>query len=449
MPIESIKGGLRLERTFKNLPDVLRFEATSIHMERDKPYAVLTLILNTRVLAYDDMCLSKNEERTRLVNSAYRMLESNTVLTDQYSKEFFKHELDIFCRDIWPEWVGSKAGGLMAGDSTMSLMPYVVDPYVVQGGGTLLYGPPGAGKSWLLMLIAVCVDAGLQWPWKTMQTTVLFDNIERSASSVSRRLGVVNRALGLPPERPLLTLNARGKSLRETAEAVERTIAEHDVGFLALDSISRAGVGDLTTDRAANTVTDLLNDLCPTWLALAHAPRPPRESGTTLASHVFGSVHFDAGADVVVKLLSEQRGTALGVSLAVDKVNDGMRGFKQMIALDFDPKTGLSGIRMAKDGEFVELGLSEAMTLTERIIITIQSDGPQSATQLASALGHDRTYITKVLLGSELFMGVREGREVLYHLRPKLVSPPVGKSNTLYQEEPQHDEQHDPPELPF
>mgnify|MGYP003677907111 FL=1 len=265
MPIESIRNGLKLERAFENLPDVLKFEATSIHMERDRPYAVITVMLNTRVLAFDDMCLSKNEERVRLTNSAYRMLEGNTVLTDQYSKEFFKHELDLFCRDVWPAHLGASTGVLLAGDTSPSAMPYIVDPYAVLGGGTLLYGAPGTGKSWLLMLMAVAVDAGLTWPWQTKRTNVLFTNIERSAESVARRLGMVNRALGLEPDRPLLMLNARGKSLRDISDAAARTIAEYDVGFHALDSISRAGVGDLTSDKSANQVTDILNSLTPTW----------------------------------------------------------------------------------------------------------------------------------------------------------------------------------------
>ena len=418
MPIETIRNGLKLERGFENLPDILRFEASSIHMEREKPYAVVTVVLNSRVLAYDDMCLSKNEERVRLANSAYRMMEGNTVLSDQYSKEMFKHELDLFCRDVWPEFVGEKTGVMLAGDSDPSSMPYLLDPFVVEGGGTLLFGAPGTGKSWLLMLMAVAIDAGLAWPWRTKETRVLFTNIERSAESVARRLGMVNRALNLPANRPLLMLNARGKSLKDVEAAAERTIASHGVRVHMLDSISRAGVGDLTSDKSANQVTDILNSLCATWLALAHSPRPQSKEFGGNAAHVFGSVHFDAGADVVVKLLSQQAGLTLGVSLAVDKVNDGMRGFKQTFALSFDKDTGLSGLRFASSDEFTELGMASAtMTTEERIEIELESEGQLSATQLAERLNADRTYITKILTSNNLFIGGRQGQSVLYGLR--------------------------------
>ncbi len=55
------------------------------------------------------------------------------------------------------------------------------------------------------------------------------------------RLGLVNTALGLESFRPLLVLNARGKSLPGVRYVVESAIRDHGVEVLFLDSISRSG----------------------------------------------------------------------------------------------------------------------------------------------------------------------------------------------------------------
>jgi hypothetical protein len=59
---------------------------------------------------------------------------------------------------------------------------------------------------------------------------VLFINLERSAASVADRLGNVNRgARAAPDTRPMLTLNARGRSLMDVAGSARKAIEQHGV----------------------------------------------------------------------------------------------------------------------------------------------------------------------------------------------------------------------------
>jgi hypothetical protein len=68
-------------------------------------------------------------------------------------------------------------------------------------------------------------------------------------------------------------------------------------------------MGDLTENGAGNKIVDALNGMAETWLAIGHTPRASAE-------HVYGTVHFDAGADLMVKLTSEQdEDGPLGISL--------------------------------------------------------------------------------------------------------------------------------------
>ena len=168
------------------------------------------------------------------------------------------------------------------------------------------------------------LSANVDKVWPVSRAKVLFINLERSALSIQRRLGLVNTALGLDADRKLLTLNARGKSLVDIKDVVAATVAKYDVGLIILDSISRAGQGSLIEDRPVNAIVDTLNNLAPSWLALAHTPRSNE-------SHVFGSVHFEAGADVVVKLLSERTEDTLGIGLEIVKENDIGRTPKQIL----------------------------------------------------------------------------------------------------------------------
>ena len=69
--------------------------------------------------------------------------------------------------------------------------------YIIKGGGTILFAPPGRGKSWIGLLMACSVDSGVSDVWDVPTARkCLFVNLERSAESVQRRLGLVNTAMG-------------------------------------------------------------------------------------------------------------------------------------------------------------------------------------------------------------------------------------------------------------
>ena len=422
LKLEKTDRGFKYERLIPETSEIVRFEAAHITDSNGRPHAVISIILNTRILAYTYMSLARDEERVRLANSAYRMFESDSpVRAEHYSKEFLKHDLDLFAREVWPAYVNASKGEMMAGDVSPSESVLVLDPYVIRGGGTILYGPPGMGKSWTLLLWLVSIDAGKQWPWATVQTPTLFVNIERSSDSVARRLGAVNAALDLPRDRPLLTLNARGRSLKDIEEALATTIYEHNVGLVGLDSISRAGFGELGGDKTANAIVDTLNNLCATWVGIGHSPRNE-------ATHVFGSVHFDAGADMITRLASEQRGNVLGVVLNLDKANDVPKGAKQLFAYEFD-KTGLTSVRMSTASEFADLeeAVGGSHLSVEDVVMQGLENlgGKATASQISIRTGKDRSSVSAILSkGREdgTLASSQDGRDVYYERKTAIKS---------------------------
>lgn len=221
---------------------------------------------------------------------------------------------------------------LMHGSSDVQPATFVVDGLVVERGGTILFGPPKRGKSQTAIGLAVSVDSGLDTVFPVRYPVpTLYINLERSAESMAARLSRVNRALGLPESRPLAFLNARGKGLADVIERVREAIDSMGIGFVVLDSISRAGLGDLNDNRTANAIIDSMNSLGVAWLGIGHTPRSDD-------SHLYGSIHQEAGADIIVGIETETSPDGIECILRVHSANDFRSAGCMNIAMTFGPE---------------------------------------------------------------------------------------------------------------
>lgn len=202
----------------------------------------------------------------------------------------------------------------------------------------------------------------------------------------------------------------RGKSLTDILDGVHRFIETYEPEVVMLDSISRAGFGSLVADDVANNVIDSLNGLGTTWCALAHSPRGDE-------SHIFGSVHFEAGEDVGVRLLSQltNDGLTLGAGLRIHKAKPGSLS---LIALDFNEQSGLVAIRPATGNEFPEIVAQRKMSLPDAIAEYLLGVGKDDATAMAEATGLARTAVSRELNKNQRFVGAgKDGRRALYAVR--------------------------------
>ncbi len=395
---------------------IIRFQAEKLSEERTGIHARITISLDTP-LSWSYLNIERREDRSSLAGAAHQVIEEE--LKKSYSKDDLRRDLDTFCAGLWDYHTSLLSPEMVEGDGELEPLEFYLSPYLLCGGGSILYSPPGRGKSYTGQLWAVCVDAGINLFWPVHQTRVLFINLERSKKSVTRRLAMINRVLGLPLNRPLLMLNARGKSLNDVASACKRSIVENQVGLVILDSISRAGVGDLTENVSGNRVIDTLSSLCPSWLALGHTPRVSE-------GHLYGSIMQDAGADICIQLSSQtlDNGT-LGVGWQITKQNDTGNQDQEVFAFEFG-SVGLTGIRKAKPFEFPEIESRMKQSMEEIIMdfILEQEGADATATQIAEATGFNRQNISSYLAQSGKFIqtrrvktsvyyGVKEGRETL------------------------------------
>lgn len=325
--------------------EVLSFRAMDVRRERTGVHAQVQIIINDVICAWSRMNLERHEDRVRLSNAAKRQLgdvarEDGTAYTDGD----MRHEFDIFCAKVWDVSVDSMKAKMLVGDSMGNPIEFLAKPHILRGGGTILFGPGKYGKSYTAMLMAVATDAGLNGFWQTVKSKVMYINLERSAASIVRRLGCVNTALGLDPSRPLLVMNARGKSLQDIRDSIERSVEAEGVKVGILDSISRAGMGDLNENKPVNIIADAMNSIFQTWVGIAHTPRGD-------SSHIYGSVMFENAADVIVQLKSERQGSTLGVGLDVKAGNDIEQPPQMYLRYEFD-EWGLKSVESARLADF-------------------------------------------------------------------------------------------------
>jgi hypothetical protein len=235
----------------------------------------------------------------------------------------------------------------------------------------------------------------------------LLINLERPANTISRRLGCVNTALGEDPGRPLTIMNARGKSLRDIEGVVKRAVEEQGIEAVFLDSISRAGHGDLTENRPVNQIMDTMNAICPSWFAIAHTPRQDE-------SHVYGSIYFEAAADIVIQMLYDQEDEHLGIGLKVIKGND--LGKQPVLALRYDfDQDGLVSANKASLRDFTGLK-TQTMTPADEMHEYLRSEaGRATADELARVVGKSRNYVSQTLSSDPRFIRIaKEGRKQMW-----------------------------------
>ena len=408
-----IEKGIIYSETILPSKNKLLIKASNIRKERTGCHATIGIYVSKEediVLAWSYLNIERDEDRTRLTNSAHHHIAINTDDTG-YDKGTLKHFVDRFCLGLWDEFLKESLPQMFNGAEQLEEPLFFLKPYIIQGGGTILFGPPGRGKSFMGYLMITSIDAGIERFWPVMHLSTLTINLERSPYSIKQRMARINLILGLPQTRPLRIIHGRGKSLEDVVDSARKAIKEHGIDFVFLDSISRAGFGDLTLNRPVNAIMDCLNNLCPTWLALGHTPRANEE-------HIFGGVHFDAGADILVQLMSEQKKNSgdLGVGLQIVKANDTSLTPLEIWALEFN-ELGLNNIRRAKKSEFIELSGKHKLSPEEMIMeYILDLDAKKaSATQIANALKKDRANISHLLKNSEGFQEVgRDGKEKLY-----------------------------------
>lgn len=394
----------------------LDFEASGIRRERTGIHARIAISSEGQTAAYSVLNVERDEDRTRLANSAGKRIGGDK------RGEAVKVRLDQFCHEIWPTWVRTDEGEEIP--LTEGAPPvWMLEPYILEHGGTILFAPPGAAKSWTALIWAACLSSdptdSVLPVSRDRQRNVLYVNLERGSASISWRLGMVAQATRVRPR--VLGINRRGSTFSDVWDACRTTVKNKGVDLVIVDSLSRAGYGDLNANDDTNRAMDALNALGCGWLVLAHSPRAD-------ASHVFGSVMHDAAADLCVRLTSAQAPgdeSRLGIRLEVTKANDVRKAAPALWEYGFDEK-GLISVDRAAPDAFPDL--APTMSVGEQVYEYLRA-GKATATEIANETGLERSAVAQALRRDRRFSrGGREGNKVFYCLSTQGLTPEGGAS---------------------
>ena len=132
------------------------------------------------------------------------------------------------------------------------LPPFLIGGLLYQGDKILISGPPKAGKSILLLKLAVAVATGTMWLGRPVtKGTVVYVNFEIRDNAFRDRYFRLISALGLTPEKgKLIALNLRGNDCGEGGTdfvdaLIEKLVTlETAPSLIIIDPFYKLGAGD-------------------------------------------------------------------------------------------------------------------------------------------------------------------------------------------------------------
>ena len=149
----------------------LRFSAHTIRRERTGVHANVGIWFDSNQLEYDTFNIERNEERRRLAKGSWNLLPNDERgVRNWIPLENLKADLDLFCEGLWAAHVGRVEVEPMRAETFHPRR--MLGPYLVEEGGTILYGNPGGGK-------ALALDTPIPTPsgWTTMGAIKVGDQV--------------------------------------------------------------------------------------------------------------------------------------------------------------------------------------------------------------------------------------------------------------------------------
>jgi|TARA_Y100000310_G_C20601316_1_gene773206 hypothetical protein len=349
-----------------------QFGKTIIHIIHEQPSG------ERQVIGTHRFDVDNGKERLWLGNHAHGNLNG---IGGDLTKTVMGMNLTEFTTGLFDYDSATITSELVKGDPSWK-PKFLAFPHIIEGGMTIMAGAPGSTKSSTGIALAISVDSGVDKLWPVQQSgPALLINMERSKQSIAGRIGHINHALGWHGERELEVFHTQGRTLLQVEATLRRIVSEKGVYVAVLDSLSRTGLGNLNDNADANAVMNMMTELFPTSLVLAHSSKDKESKGT------FGSVMFQAAADVEINVETHRIGqeNTSWTEYQILKANDlGVRSkswfaFEYIDQYDEDDSrirtSRLSDIRIPDQMEIPDFGAEQHLTPLEKIIRALNDHG--------------------------------------------------------------------------
>jgi hypothetical protein len=279
-------------------------------------------------------------------------------------------------------------------------VPWLIEPLLVVGKPTILFGPEGVGKSYIAAAVAASYRLGRpiipQWvPSSSGQVLVLdWEDDEDEWNDRLRRLTDGRRE----PPVDLVYRYGRGP-LADDVEEITRLVAEHHVGLVIVDSVSKAAPpgregGD--PSDTANRLFSALRYIGGTSLLIDHVTKA---AGTKGADRPYGSVFKPAWARVTfdVSRTEDKVNPEIGhLILTNQKRNSGPKTRQLGLAVDY----GEDVVRFKHEAP------RSANPSTSDLIFECLAHGSATLVEIAAAVADEKPEVAADTVRRECLRGI-------------------------------------------
>jgi hypothetical protein len=390
--------------------------ANNIRHERTGWHAQIAVVLDNTPLESDNFNIERSEERNRLARRAYEQIaaiDGDGITLTVWTSEQIRKDLLQFTH--WIRVRYEETQNQIEGDDMKPVkgINWLISPYVFGDGATTMFAPPKSGKSTVAMAMAISLATGSEHLWEIEEKIpVLWVNLERPPDSVKVRARQLARALGVHDDYGMQFLHRRGHTLTTVGPGIARWVEENPGGFVFLDSISRVGMGKLVEDATANLFADTMHRVAPSgWLGIGHTSKANESS-------MFGTVMFQASADIEVRLRSQAKEKELGVKLEIASSNHTSKIASMTLAFEYEGDALVSA-RKANEGEFADIVAitSSNMSRNEKIFDALKELQAATASEIAEFTQIHVSDVSKMLResanspnGDFVYVGLRSDK---------------------------------------
>ena len=183
---------------------------------------------------------------------------------------------------------------------------YLLDPFLIEGYPSIIFGDPGSIKSTLALVLSQVVT----FPWvdnpmglmaPTRPHKVLYLDWETDFATITWQLTMLERGMGLGS--CMVHYRRCTLPLANDVAEIKKKIAELNIDLIILDSLGLATGGELKEAAPVLAFFAALRQLATTSLILAHSPK---DNENVKNKSIYGSVFFQAQARNIWEIRKSQ-----------------------------------------------------------------------------------------------------------------------------------------------
>jgi hypothetical protein len=234
--------------------------------------------------------------------SSGHLRNSRVNLTSAASKKTFAKALaeredqvdwdevvEQLCVDVLRKWrTGAPVIRIEGNTDVEALQKWQVYPLCELGHPTVLYAPGSTGKSFLAQYIATLVDAGMSHNNLNVEpANVLYLDWETDIRELGSRVTMIRRGLGLEGKSSIW-YRAMRQGLASDIERVKEICGEYSIGFIVIDSIGQACMGE---PESADVVLRMFSALKSLEISSLCVDHTNKTNDSNSSHNLFGSVY--------------------------------------------------------------------------------------------------------------------------------------------------------------